>query len=97
MLNDEQVARLHLEAAKLYAQAVRAQVTALGMTAANMQREACGNSMAYDDRDFLAALEQNGLGPEVNLDHWSSPDAFWPAGLFTTGPSAKTDRDGGGK
>jgi len=40
------------------------------MTALNMQRQACGNEMAYDDGSFFKLIEDEGIDD-------NSITAFW--------------------
>lgn len=48
-------------AAYIHAQVACAQIEAAGMTAFNKQREALGQSMAYDEAAFLALIEKYGI------------------------------------
>lgn len=47
-------------AALLMARSACLIATVLGMQAENMQREACGHSMAYDDEAFQKAIDDSG-------------------------------------
>lgn len=46
------------QAAYIQSQTACALIEAAGMTALNMQRQVLGHSMAYDDGDFIALIEQ---------------------------------------
>uniref|UniRef100_A0A6M3Y8N8 Uncharacterized protein n=1 Tax=viral metagenome TaxID=1070528 RepID=A0A6M3Y8N8_9ZZZZ len=46
---------------RLNAQIVRAQIKLAAMIAANMQRQHLGQSMAYDDADFVKIIEEENI------------------------------------
>jgi len=50
-----------LKASIINTRVARALIKAQGMTALNMQRQACGNSMAYDDGSFFKLIEDEGI------------------------------------
>ena len=50
------------QSALLFSQSVCAQIKAMGMHAENMQREALGQSMAYDEKDFTDLVNEHLIG-----------------------------------
>jgi len=49
------------KAAYVMSQAASALIEAMGMHACNMQRAACGYSMAYDEGAFLSIIDKYGI------------------------------------
>ena len=54
-------------AAFLNSQVACAMIEAMGLHAENMQRQAVGNSMAYDEAAFVAIIEKYGIGHNAAL------------------------------
>lgn len=55
-------------AAYIMAQASAALITAMGMMAENQQRAVLGQSMAYQDTDFQALIDQFGISHNAALN-----------------------------
>lgn len=55
--------------ARVHANVARAMIEMNAMTAENMQRQALGHSMAYDESAFLSIIDECGIGyNSVELD-----------------------------
>ena len=56
------------QAAFVMARSACAMITAMGMAAENDQRKALGQSMAYQDTDFQALIDQFGISHNAALN-----------------------------